>query len=75
MIMSYEGAADKELRRDLEAKLRPHISYLTECRPMSVSMRNAINSVTTTPLYDMLLTYLLVIFNPADDHELRGSSG
>ena len=46
--MSYEGAADKELRRDLEAKLRPHISYLTECRPMSVSMRNAIKFVKLT---------------------------
>ena len=70
MIMSYEGAADKELRRDLEAKLRPHISYLTECRPMSVSMRNA---AITTPLYDALLTYLS--FQSADDHELRGSCG
>jgi translation initiation factor eIF-2B subunit delta len=48
MITSYEGAADKELRRDLEAKLRPHISFLTECRPMSVSMRNAVKFLKLT---------------------------
>lgn len=74
MISSYEGAADKELRRDLEAKLRPHISFLTECRPMSVSMRNAIKflkltisnldpSLTEEDVCDALAVYFYFLHN------------
>ena len=48
MMSSYEGSDDKDLRRDLEAKLRPHISFLTKCRPMSVSMKNAIKFIRLT---------------------------
>eukprot|EP01134_Creolimax_fragrantissima_P003808 CFRG3808T1 len=48
LFMSFEASADKELRRELESLLRPHISYLSECRPLSVSMRNAIKFVKLT---------------------------
>lgn len=34
--------ATKALNRDLEAKLRPQIQYLVDCRPVSIGMGNAI---------------------------------
>nr|CAG4644200.1 EOG090X0B12 [Lepidurus arcticus] len=42
LIADYVTPEDKELCRDLEAKLKPHISFLSQCRPLSVSMGNAI---------------------------------
>ncbi|KAJ7370076.1 Eukaryotic translation initiation factor 2B, subunit 4 delta, 67kDa [Desmophyllum pertusum] len=43
----------KELCRDLDAKIKPNISFLTQCRPLSVSMGNAIKylklQITHTP--------------------------
>ena len=32
----------KELSRDLDAKLKPYITFLRQCRTLSVSMGNAI---------------------------------
>ncbi|KAK3751992.1 hypothetical protein QZH41_010973, partial [Actinostola sp. cb2023] len=45
VIADYNTPAHKELSRDLEAKLKPNISFLTQCRPLSVSMGNAIKYV------------------------------
>ncbi|KAL5013428.1 hypothetical protein ScPMuIL_007698 [Solemya velum] len=42
IIEDYTTPPQKELSRDLEAKIKPHISFLSQCRPMSVSMGNAI---------------------------------
>ena len=42
MINDYTTPVQKELRRDLDAHIRPFINFLTHCRPLSVSMGNAI---------------------------------
>jgi translation initiation factor eIF-2B subunit delta len=42
VINDYTTPAQKELRRDLDAHIRPFINFLTHCRPLSVSMGNAI---------------------------------
>ncbi|XP_022286386.2 translation initiation factor eIF2B subunit delta-like [Crassostrea virginica] len=42
VIGDYTTPPQKELSRDLEAKLKPYISFLTQCRLMSVSMGNAV---------------------------------
>jgi len=42
VITDYKTPENKELRRDLDSKLKPMIDYLKFCRPMSVSMGNAL---------------------------------
>ena len=42
VINDYATPPQKELRRDLDAHIRPFINFLTHCRPLSVSMGNAI---------------------------------
>nr|CAB3241565.1 translation initiation factor eIF-2B subunit delta-like [Phallusia mammillata] len=42
VIKDYVTPQHKELSRDLEMKLKPAISYLNQCRPLSVSMGSAI---------------------------------
>ena len=42
VIEDYTTPQHKELSRDLEAKIKPYISFLNQCRLMSVSMGNAI---------------------------------
>ncbi|VDI00761.1 translation initiation factor eIF-2B subunit delta [Mytilus galloprovincialis] len=42
VIADYTTPAHKELSRDLEARIKPYISFLNQCRLMSVSMGNAI---------------------------------
>eukprot|EP00794_Sanderia_malayensis_P011784 gene11784-13004_t len=42
VITDYSTPPSKELSRDLESRLKPYISFLTQCRPLSVSMGNAI---------------------------------
>lgn len=42
VINDYVTPPSKELSRDLEAKIKPCISFLTQCRHLSVSMGNAI---------------------------------
>ena len=42
VINDYTTPPQKELRRDLDAHMRPFINFLTHCRPLSVSMGNAI---------------------------------
>ncbi|XP_002741935.1 translation initiation factor eIF2B subunit delta-like, partial [Saccoglossus kowalevskii] len=53
VIKDYTTPPDKELARDLESSIKPYISFLTQCRPLSVSMGNAIKylklQITTTP--------------------------
>lgn len=53
LIADYSTPEHKELSRDLEASLKPAISYLKQCRPISVSMGNAIRflkrQITNTP--------------------------
>lgn len=53
VISDYVTPPQKELSRDLEAKIKPYISFLTQCRPLSVSMGNAIKylkyHITQTP--------------------------
>lgn len=42
-INDYKQPKDfTELSKDLESKLKPNINFLTQCRPLSVSMGNAI---------------------------------
>jgi len=42
VIEDYVTPPQKELSRDLDAKLKPYITFLRQCRPLSVSMGNAI---------------------------------
>uniref|UniRef100_A0A8C3U542 Translation initiation factor eIF2B subunit delta n=1 Tax=Catharus ustulatus TaxID=91951 RepID=A0A8C3U542_CATUS len=42
LIRDYSTPPNEELSRDLVAKLKPHISFLTQCRPLSAGMGNAI---------------------------------
>ncbi|NXT59836.1 EI2BD factor, partial [Chaetops frenatus] len=42
LIRDYSTPPNEELSRDLVAKLKPHISFLNQCRPLSASMGNAI---------------------------------
>ncbi|XP_025903020.1 translation initiation factor eIF-2B subunit delta [Nothoprocta perdicaria] len=42
LIRDYVTPPNEELSRDLVAKLKPHISFLNQCRPLSASMGNAI---------------------------------
>ncbi|ELT88129.1 hypothetical protein CAPTEDRAFT_95426, partial [Capitella teleta] len=42
VIGDYQTPPQKELSRDLEAKITPYITFLNQCRPLSVSMGNAI---------------------------------
>lgn len=45
VIADYTTPPHKELSRDLEAKIKPYISFLNQCRLMSVSMGNAIKQL------------------------------
>ncbi|XP_012369295.1 translation initiation factor eIF-2B subunit delta [Octodon degus] len=42
VIQDYTTPPNEELSRDLVTKLKPYISFLTQCRPLSASMYNAI---------------------------------
>ncbi|XP_005400552.1 PREDICTED: translation initiation factor eIF-2B subunit delta isoform X2 [Chinchilla lanigera] len=42
VIQDYTTPPNEELSRDLVNKLKPYISFLTQCRPLSASMYNAI---------------------------------
>lgn len=42
VIQDYTTPPQKELSRDLEATIKPYISFLNQCRLMSVSMGNAV---------------------------------
>ncbi|XP_028927669.1 translation initiation factor eIF-2B subunit delta isoform X1 [Ornithorhynchus anatinus] len=42
VIQDYTTPPNEELSRDLVNKLKPYISFLTQCRPLSASMGNAI---------------------------------
>ena len=44
-VQDYTTPANSELSRDLTDKLKPQITFLKECRPISVSMGNAIRYV------------------------------
>ncbi|XP_078494607.1 translation initiation factor eIF2B subunit delta-like [Ciona intestinalis] len=45
LISDYETPPQKELSRHLESKLKPAISFLDQCRPLSVSMGSAIKYI------------------------------
>lgn len=53
VINDYVTPPSKELSRDLETKIKPCISFLSQCRHLSVSMGNAIKylkqQITQTP--------------------------
>ncbi|OWF51685.1 translation initiation factor eIF-2B subunit delta-like [Mizuhopecten yessoensis] len=42
VVTDYVTPQQKELSRDLEARIKPYISFLNQCRLISVSMGNAI---------------------------------
>ncbi len=42
VIADYVTPPQKELSRDLDATLKPHIDFLKQCRTLSVAMGNAI---------------------------------
>lgn len=46
-IEDYHTPADKFLTRDLTARISGYVSYLNECRPISISMGNAIRFLKT----------------------------
>ncbi|XP_019104612.2 uncharacterized protein LOC104892066 isoform X2 [Beta vulgaris subsp. vulgaris] len=46
-IEDYHTPADKFLSRDLTARISGYVSYLNECRPISISMGNAIRFLKT----------------------------
>lgn len=53
-INDYSTPAQKTLDRDLPAKISSYVSFLVECRPLSISMGNAIrfvkNRIANLPL-------------------------
>ncbi|XP_062204338.1 probable translation initiation factor eIF-2B subunit delta isoform X2 [Phragmites australis] len=53
-INDYSTPAEKTLDRDLPAKISSYVSFLVECRPLSISMGNAIrflkNRIAKLPL-------------------------
>uniref|UniRef100_A0A0A9G3T3 Translation initiation factor eIF2B subunit delta n=1 Tax=Arundo donax TaxID=35708 RepID=A0A0A9G3T3_ARUDO len=53
-ISDYSTPAEKTLDRDLPAKISSYVSFLVECRPLSISMGNAIrflkNRIAKLPL-------------------------
>lgn len=46
-IMEYSPPPEKALNRDLTTKINSYISFLINCRPLSISMGNAIKFVKT----------------------------
>ena len=44
-IEDYTTPSSSELGRDMNDKLKPQITFLKECRPLSISMGNAIRSL------------------------------
>ncbi|KAJ0526226.1 putative nagB/RpiA transferase, initiation factor 2B-like protein [Helianthus annuus] len=44
-IMDYSTPPERALNRDLTAKINSYVSFLIECRPLSISMGNAIKFV------------------------------
>ncbi|GLU10819.1 hypothetical protein SLE2022_276000 [Rubroshorea leprosula] len=47
-IRSYSTPPEKSLVRDLTAKISSYVSFLNECRPLSISMGNAIRFLKST---------------------------
>lgn len=47
VIIDYETPPDKDLSRHLESSVKPCITFLNQCRPLSVSMGNAIKFLKT----------------------------
>uniref|UniRef100_A0A8B9L0V9 Translation initiation factor eIF2B subunit delta n=1 Tax=Astyanax mexicanus TaxID=7994 RepID=A0A8B9L0V9_ASTMX len=45
VIQDYSTPPNEELARDLVNKLKPYISFLNQCRPLSASMGNAIKYI------------------------------
>ncbi|XP_065844017.1 translation initiation factor eIF2B subunit delta-like isoform X2 [Oscarella lobularis] len=45
VFQDYSTPPQKDLARDLEVKIKPYISFLSQCRPLSVSMGNAIKYI------------------------------
>ncbi|KAI1897199.1 hypothetical protein AGOR_G00080760 [Albula goreensis] len=45
VIRDYSTPPNEELSRDLVNKLKPYISFLNQCRPLSASMGNAIKYI------------------------------
>ncbi|KPP73807.1 hypothetical protein Z043_107086 [Scleropages formosus] len=45
VIRDYSTPPNEELSRDLVNKLKPYISFLNQCRPLSASMGNAIKFI------------------------------
>ncbi|OQV20116.1 Translation initiation factor eIF-2B subunit delta [Hypsibius exemplaris] len=45
VVVDYETPRDKVLCRDLESRIKPYINFLAQCRPLSVSMGNAIRHI------------------------------
>ncbi|XP_013413098.2 translation initiation factor eIF-2B subunit delta-like [Lingula anatina] len=45
VIRDYTTPPQKELARDLDNRIKPCISFLAQCRPISVSMGNAIKAL------------------------------
>lgn len=45
VIQDYSTPPHEELSRDLVNRLKPYISFLTQCRPLSASMGNAIKYI------------------------------
>ncbi|XP_055335254.1 translation initiation factor eIF-2B subunit delta-like [Paramacrobiotus metropolitanus] len=45
VIADYSTPMNKFLCRDLESSIKPYINFLAQCRPLSVSMGNAIRQI------------------------------
>lgn len=54
VIQDYTTPPEKTLTRDLTTKINSCVSFLTECRPLSVSMGNAFFS------YIALVSFMII---------------
>ena len=63
VISDYTTPEDREMSRDLDAKLKTHVTFLKGCRNHSTSMGNAIRFLKviyildTAPLLQVLLYF------------------
>lgn len=45
MIRDFSTPPQKEFSRELEALIKPAVTYLKQCRPLSVTMTNALRYI------------------------------
>lgn len=69
-LNDFKGSSkeNRTVSKDLESKLKPNINFLTQCRPLSISMGNAIKEMKQIILHlpndtsDSEVTHIIYLF-------------